>query len=184
MAVQRVERWLRDVTAALNAAGVQYSVVGGNAVAAWVSRLDPEATRTTKDVDILVRRDDGERVSAILEGLGFRKENLRGWLNDPKAPSRRSGVHLIWADQRVRPSYALPTPSVDEAEPDPDGFQVLSLAALVRLKLTSFREIDRAHLIDMIQVGLIDDAVRASIPTELRPRFGDIERSAREQELP
>jgi hypothetical protein len=186
MAVERVERWLREVTAALSAAGLRYAVVGGNAVAAWIARVDPEATRATKDLDILLRREDADRASSILEGLGFRKESIRGWLFflDPQAPSRRSGVHLIWAEHRVRPSYPLPTPSVDEAEQDPEGFRVLTLPALVRMKLTSFREIDRAHLIDMWQVGLIDEQVRATIPEVLRSRWNEIERSAREQELP
>ena len=36
MAVDRVEKRLRKVTAALDAAGVKYAVIGGNAVAAWL----------------------------------------------------------------------------------------------------------------------------------------------------
>jgi hypothetical protein len=139
MAVDRVERWLQDVTAALSAAGLRYAIVGGNAVAAWIARVDPEATRATKGLDLLLRREDADRASSILEGLGFREEVIRGWLFflDPQVPSRRSGVHLIWAEHRVRPSYPLPTPSVDEAEQDPEGFRVLTLPALVRMTLTS-----------------------------------------------
>jgi hypothetical protein len=36
----------------------------------------------------------------------------------------------------------------------------------------------------MWQVGLIDEQVRATIPEVLRSRWNEIERSAREQELP
>lgn len=39
-AVQRVRERLLRATAALEAAGVPYAVVGGNAVAAWVARVD------------------------------------------------------------------------------------------------------------------------------------------------
>ena len=35
-----------------------YAVVGGNAVAAWVSRVDQAAVRNTQDVDIVLRRAD------------------------------------------------------------------------------------------------------------------------------
>src|SRR5690606_32409782 len=50
MAVERVERRLRLVAGALDAAGIPYAVIGGNAVAAWVGRVDPGATRATRDV--------------------------------------------------------------------------------------------------------------------------------------
>jgi hypothetical protein len=58
MAVDRVEKRLRLVTSALHEAQIPYAVIGGNAVAAWVGRVDPSATRATKDVDILLRRAD------------------------------------------------------------------------------------------------------------------------------
>jgi hypothetical protein len=183
MAVERVERRLRRVTAALDEAGISYAVVGGNAVATWVARADPSATRTTKDVDVLVARRDLEGVTAALAGLGFQRQDLRSLVLfiDPEEPSRRAGVHLVWADERVLPSYLLPAPSVDEAERDPEGFRVLSLPALVRMKLTSYRDIDRVHIADLLGVRLIDDHVRASLPTELRERLRAIEQQMDEQ---
>jgi hypothetical protein len=42
------ERLLR-ATAALNQAGIDYAVVGGNAVACWVATIDEGAVRTTRD---------------------------------------------------------------------------------------------------------------------------------------
>ncbi len=163
-------------TAALDAAGIPYAVVGGNAVAAWVGRVDSSATRATKDVDLLVRRADTERVAAVLEGLGLRRETLRDLVPfvDPVENSRRSGVHLVWAAERVRPSYTVPSPDVTEAERDPEGFLVLSLSALVRMKLTSFRDIDRVHIADMLSVGLISATVRVSLPEPLQVRLDEI----------
>lgn len=177
MAVERVQQRLRKTTSALDTAGVPYAVVGGNAVAAWVGRVDPAATRATKDVDILVRRADAPRVTAALEGLGFRREDLRDIVLfvDPDEPSRKAGVHLVWAGERLRPSYMVASPDVVESERDPEGFVVVSLAALVRMKLTSFRPIDQAHIIDMLSVGLIGEQVRRSLPDALRHRLEQLE---------
>ena len=66
MAVDRVEKRLRRVTAALDEAGIKYAVIGGNAVAAWVSRVDPGATRSTTDVDLLVDQSDIDRIESVL----------------------------------------------------------------------------------------------------------------------
>ncbi|HMN40072.1 MAG TPA: hypothetical protein PKE29_04450 [Phycisphaerales bacterium] len=183
MAVNRVEQRLRRVTAALDAASVPYAVVGGNAVAAWVSTIDPAAARTTKDVDLLVDRSQVDPVTRTLGGLGFRREDLRDLVVflDPDEPSRRSGVHLVWAGERIRPSNPVVSPTVDESVRSPEGFRVVTLPALVRMKLTSFRPIDQAHLEDMLELGLIDAAVRAALPHELLGRLAQIE-SARGDE--
>jgi hypothetical protein len=151
-------------------------------VATWVGRVDPGATRATKVVDLLVRRADLDRITNAMIGLGFRREDLRSLtvFIDPTEPSRRSGVHVVWAGERVRPSYLLPAPAVKEAVRDPEGFMVLDLPALVRMKLTSHRDIDRVHIADMLSVGLIDDAVRAQLPEPLLGRLIDIEQSIEE----
>ena len=182
MAVSRVEQRLRRVSAALDGAGVAYAVIGGNAVAAWVGRVDPAATRTTKDVDLLVRRPDAGKVQAALEPLGFQRENLRDpvLFVDPDEPSTKSGVHLVWASERIRPSYTVLSPDVTESERDPEGFVVIALPALVRMKLTSFRDIDRVHIADMLGVGLITPDVRGSLPLELLARLEQVERSIEE----
>jgi len=176
MAMDRVEKRLRQVSAALDAAGIPYAVVGGNAVAAWVSRIDPAATRATKDVDLLVRQSDDARIAVVMRGLGFTRQDLRRLVLfiDPEEPSKRSGVHLVWSDTLIRPSYACPSPSVEEAVRDPEGFAVLDLPALVRMKLTSFRDIDRVHVADLAQVGLVNDAVRDTLPDALKARLAEI----------
>ena len=181
LAIERVQQRLRKVTAALDAAGVPYAVVGGNAVAAWVGRVDQGATRATKDVDLLVRRADTPAITAAITRLGFAREDLRDLVLfiDPDEPSKTSGVHLVWAGEKICPSDVVPSPTVDEAVRDPEGFLVLDLGALVRMKLTSFRPIDQAHVIDMMSVGLIDRAVAEGLPAELRARLASLE-SARD----
>lgn len=183
MAVDRVEKRLRKVTAALDAANIPYAVIGGNAVATWVARVDPGATRATKDVDLLVEKGDSDRITQVMEALGFQRHDLRRMVlfTDPDEPSRRSGVHLVWAGQFIRPSYRFAAPSISEAVRDPEGFLVLDLPALVRMKLTSLRTIDRAHIEDLLRIGLIDAAVRSDLPQELAALLSEIEAGLEEE---
>src|SRR5277367_2389346 len=71
MAAEKVKERLRRATKALDDAAVPYAVVGGNAVAEWVARVDEEAVRNTRDVDLLVRRGDLAAVRTALEAVGF-----------------------------------------------------------------------------------------------------------------
>jgi len=51
---------------------------------------------------------------------------------------------------------------------------VLSLEALVQMKLTSFRDKDRTHVRDMIGVGLIDRSWIERVPQVLSHRLAEI----------
>src|SRR5437867_3980492 len=70
-AVEKVRERLRRAAGALEAAGVPYAVAGGNAVAAWVSRVDEAAVRNTQDVDILLRRADLPAAVDAMTRAGF-----------------------------------------------------------------------------------------------------------------
>jgi hypothetical protein len=50
-------------------------------------------------------------------------------------------------------------------------YRVLSLPALVQIKLTAFRDKDRTHLRDLIDVGLIDATWPAKFPAQLGERL-------------
>jgi hypothetical protein len=171
-AVELVKNRLLRATAALKTAGVAHAVIGGNAVAAWVGRIDQSAVRFTQDVDLLIRRDDLNATRIALEAIGFRYRQSSGidmFLDGPDAKAR-DAVHIIFAGERVRPQYALPAPNVSDSE-ESDEFRVLRLDALVGMKLTSFRDKDRTHLRDMIDVGLIDQSWCARLPDELALRL-------------
>src|SRR5436309_13121321 len=103
-AVERVRQRLLRAAAALEAAGVPYAVVGGNAVAAWVATVDESAVRNTQDVDILLRRTDLEAAKAVLSQAGFVFRHVKGidmFLDGPKAKAR-DAAHIIFASERVR----------------------------------------------------------------------------------
>ena len=71
LAVEKVRERLLRATGALNAAHVSYAVAGGNAIAAWVAKVDPAAVRNTQDVDIPLRRSDFQTASQALSSAGF-----------------------------------------------------------------------------------------------------------------
>ncbi|NLE36877.1 MAG: nucleotidyl transferase AbiEii/AbiGii toxin family protein [Pirellulaceae bacterium] len=171
-AVEDVRQRACRAAGALRKAGIPYVVVGGNAVAAWVARVDQEAVRNTKDVDLLVNRRDLDRIVAELAAVGFVHQNVAGvdlFLDGPDG-SVRGAIHLLFAGEKVRPTHPLPAPELDESVPGPD-FPVPTLEALVRMKLTSFRLKDQVHLIDLLDVGLIDAIWRERLPGELSDRL-------------
>jgi hypothetical protein len=71
LAVEKVRERLRRAAGVLDAAGIPYAVIGGNAVAAWVSKVDPGAARNTVDVDLMINRSDLPAVTKALESAGF-----------------------------------------------------------------------------------------------------------------
>jgi hypothetical protein len=157
MAIEDVGDRLRRATQALAAGSVPYAVTGGNAVAEWVGRIDRAAVRFTQDIDILLRREDLPRAIVALEKAGFVYRHAAGidFFTDGAEGGFRDGVHVLFADEKVREEYVTPAARVEESE-STDRFRVVTLEALVRMKLTSFRDKDRTHLRDMIAVGLVD----------------------------
>ena len=172
MAAEKVKERLRRATRALDGAGVPYAVAGGNAVAEWVARIDDEAVRNTRDVDLLVRRADFAAARTALETAGFVYHQLLDvdeFIDGPQGkPS--GGVHLLFAGEKVRAEDEHPCPALDESERAAE-FQVVTLLALVRMKLMSWRLKDRVHLLDMIHVGLIDATWPAQLPPPLADRL-------------
>ncbi len=174
-AVEKIRERLLRAASALEQAGVPYAVLGGNAVAAWVSRVDEAAVRNTRDVDILIRRADLPAAVDAMSKAGFIYRHATGvdmFLDGPESKAR-DAVHLVFAGEKVRPEYVLPAPDVEECELSA-SFRLLSLESLVRMKLTSFRRKDQMHLLDLLDVGLIDAAWRERFPPELAARLQEL----------
>ena len=171
-AVEKVRDRLLRSTAALEAAGIPYAVIGGNAVMAWVEQVDESAVRFTQDVDIVLRREDLGRAAAALATVGFLHRHAAGpemFLDGPEAEAR-DAVHVIIAGEKVRPDYIAAVPDTAESVSF-KAYRVLALEALVRMKLTSNRRKDQVHLLDMLAIGLIDASWPARYPPELATRL-------------
>jgi hypothetical protein len=158
-AVEQVRQRLVKASTALRNSGVPHAVVGGNAVAAWVATVDATAVRNTQDVDILIKRSDLPAARVALEHAGFVYRRVSGvdlFLDGPSATPHQA-VHIVFADEMVRVNEPAANPGVQEST-DLGAFRVINLDALVRIKLTAYRDKDRTHLRDLIGVGLIDAA--------------------------
>jgi hypothetical protein len=173
MALDDVTARLERITKALHEAGVAYALVGGQAVAIWVATRDPAAVRTTQDVDILLNRSDlaPARAAALAAGMEYFELMGVGMFLERSDPNPRKAVHLVWAGEKVRPEYPLPSPTVDKSEMLEPGKHVVSLTGLVLMKLMATRDQDRVHLRDLIEVGLVGRDMMSSLPPELALRL-------------
>ena len=174
-AVEDVRLRASRAASALRQAEVPFVVVGGHAVASWVARVDREAVRNTKDVDLLVRREDFSQVVEALQTAGFVHQSVADvdvFLDGPHG-SVRSGIHILFAGEMVRPRDVIANPDVTDSEPGPD-FPVPTLEALVRMKLNSFRLKDKVHLLDLLEMGLLDGSWCGRLPAELAARLGEV----------
>ena len=102
------------------------------------ARIDDEAVRNTRDVDLLIRRADFAAARSALEAAGFVYYQLLDidLFTDGVQGKPSGGVHLLFAGETVRPDHEHPSPELDESERAAD-FQVVTLMALVRMKLLS-----------------------------------------------
>ncbi|MGE3182093.1 MAG: hypothetical protein AB7N71_10715 [Phycisphaerae bacterium] len=165
--VERVERQLQRVTSALDQAEVCYAVIGGHAVAAWVATIDESRIRNTKDVDILLRREDLDAAGRAVMLANFEPTfvgSLPVFLeaDDPR-PSR--GVHVLIANEKVHADEPRVAPDPANAVRSERGYPVVDLQTLVRMKLDAFRLHDQVHLEDLFGAGLIT----AELTTHLEP---------------
>jgi hypothetical protein len=174
-AVEKVRERLRRATAALEDAGIPYAVIGGNAVASWVARVDEAAVRNTQDVDILLNRLDLEPAKQAMAKAGFVFRHVKGidmFLDGPGAKAR-DAVHVLFAGEKVRAEDPLPAPQVSDSEAT-EMFRVVDLESLVRMKLTSNRRKDQVHILDMVEIGLIDESWLPRLPAPLSERLKEL----------
>ncbi|MHC4178187.1 MAG: hypothetical protein ACYSWU_11810, partial [Planctomycetota bacterium] len=82
-------------------------------------------------------------------------------------------VHVVFAGEKVRPEYVAPVPDVTESEATAP-FRILGLESLVRMKLTSYRRKDQVHLLDLLDIGLIDASWVGRLTPELGARLQEL----------
>ena len=174
-AVEKVRERLERSTSALSRAGIPYAVIGGNAVRAWVAQADEAAVRTTRDVDLLLRRTDLPAARTALEQVGFVYRHSAGidmFLDGPDAKAR-DAVHVLLANEKVHEDDLVAAPDVTDVT-EIEGTSVLTLESLVRMKLNVFRRKDQMHLLDMLDVELINPSWRDRFSPELSRRLQEL----------
>jgi hypothetical protein len=166
---------LHKIAGALSENGVPYELIGGLAVLVHVEEANPELTALTRDVDLMVRREDLERVKDAAAGHGFRFRHTAGvdMLLYGNTDSARNAVHLIFSGEMVRPNQAVPNPPIAPEKKRIHGGEVMVIpvADLVRMKLSSYRLKDQVHIKSMDAAGLITLEVETKLPAELLTRL-------------
>ena len=155
-AIEKVTERRARTSAILSAAGIPYAVIGGNAVQAWVSRVDEAAIRFTRDVDILLRRKDLPRA---IEAEGFIFRHARGidMFLDVPGSKARDAVRVLIANEPVSPDDPVPSPDPDDSV-ETETFRALDPEKLVQMKLVVWRDKDRTHRRDFIDVEIIAES--------------------------
>ncbi len=113
-----------------------------------------------------------KRAVGALEAVGFIHSFMFGiniFVDGPNGTSREA-VHILFAGESVKSTDPVPAPDLSVTQ-SLDGYRIMDLERLITMKLTAFRLKDRVHLLDMIDVGLIDASTADRLPAELRPRL-------------
>ena len=139
---------LRGVLDALDEASVDYALVGALAVAVW------GAPRATKDIDLLVRREDLPRAKAAVRSRGFTLEGLPFEFKDGTEFQRVNKVDpagnlmtldFILVDKNLEPVWASRA-RLPFAERD---LVVVSRGALIGMKARAARPQDLMDIQNM-----------------------------------
>jgi len=176
MSMEKVHERMLRTTEALEKGGVPFAVIGGNAVAIWVESVDAGAGRSTKDVDIVLRRANLQQAIDVMAAAGFDFEEVNGvsMFLEREDPMPSRGVHLLFVGEKVRPDNKHPVPDFLNIKRSPEGVPAVGLHELLILKLQSYRRRDQVHVEDMLHVGLIDDEQANRLPPDLRERLDAI----------
>lgn len=169
-AVEKVRARLDRAVVALGNTNIPYAVAGGNAVAAWISRVDEAAVRTPVDVEMVLRREDIEGAITALEAAGFRYPKGAWFFLDGPNNNPRDGLFIFFAGEKFLGTDDSGAPDVTEV--DSSGrFPIIDLEPLVRMKLVSYRFKDRVDVLDLINVGLINESWSTRFTGELAARL-------------
>jgi len=166
---------LQRLSLPLEQAGVPHELVGGLAVFLHVENADSTHSSLTRDIDIMIRREDLPRVVAIAADYGFRFRHSAGMdmLLFGETTSARNAVHLLYEGEKVKATQLESHPRIHPVRAALHGqdFQVIPVLDLLRMKLSSWRDKDRVHVRGMDAAGLITSEVEQELSAELLARL-------------
>jgi len=167
---------LQRIAQPLAMASVPYEVVGGLAVLIHVEEADPTLSVLTRDVDIMIRRADLGRVIAVGESQGFKFRHAAGVDMLLYGEKAINAVHLVFAEEKVKAGEAAPNPALSPIPKTIKGVEVsvVSVADLVRMKLSANRLKDQVHIQSLDAAGLITPEIERGLQPALNERLQQI----------
>ncbi len=167
---------LERILTVLREANVPFEVVGGVAVNAHVLGVRRSRSFVTRDIDVLVQRQDLDKIVTAAQSAGYAGRRIVGgfMLIRPQQDPEEA-VHLLFVGEKPRSTHPLPNPSIHPEEKHLPSFGLLipvaPLRDLVQMKLNSFRPKDETHLETLDKCELITPAMEADLPAVLRERL-------------
>jgi hypothetical protein len=178
---------LERITTVLREAGIFFEVIGGVVVNAHIVATHRSRSFVTRDIGLLVERQDLDRILKAGDSAGYAgKKIMGGFMLIRPGQDAAEAVHLMFVGEKPRSSHPLPNPELNPEEkylPQVGlTIPVARLRDLVQMKLNSFRPKDETHLEILDSCGLISPAIKASLPEVLqtrleaaRKRYSDLE---------
>ncbi len=136
---------LERIVNLLRQAGVSFEVIGGMAVNAHLlAARERSRTFVTRDIDLLVRRDDLSKIVAAAEAGGYQAKIVGGHMLIRPSQQPAEAVHLVFSGERSKSIHPLPHPPIRPEEKQLFELivPVAPLSDLVRMKLNSLRPKD------------------------------------------
>ena len=170
---------IEAIAKALQNAGVPFEVIGGVAVNAHIFTLARSRSFVTRDIDLLVERENLEKAVVAAEALGYRGRKMMGGYSLIKeGQDLGEAIHLIFVGEKSKSTQPAPHPELNPEIRNLFGvaIPVAPLQDLLHMKLNSFRRKDITHIEIMDEAGLITAALEQTLPPLLQDRL----RQARE----
>ena len=149
---------------ALSQGGVPYAVIGGLAVQANTWEAGADVAHARSNVDLLLNRADIEKAKSVLGGLGYHLELLSELLRN-RTPDALRYVRAVLAGELFSPGSFDEAPLLSQATTYRSalGFQCLRVAPLLGMKLSAYRNVDKVHVQDMLEAGVVSREAERSL---------------------
>ena len=166
---------LQNLLLVFKAAGVPFEIIGGVAVNAHLVAASAEDTMfVTRDVDVLIRREDLAVLRAAAVSMGYEpKRRTGGYALLLPNRTLKQAVRLLFVGEKSRSTYPVTTPGLNPVSRQLFGIQlpVAPVVDLLITKLNSLRTKDLVHLEVLDQAGLITPEIEQLLPVVLRERL-------------
>jgi hypothetical protein len=177
---------LEQIARVLDQAGVRYEVIGGMAVNAHLLAAQQiSRTFVTKDIDLLVQRNELSEIVTAAEAAGYRARKIVGGFMLIRPGQQASeAVHLVFTGERSKSTSPLPHPQINAEKREVFGFviPVAALSDLVQMKLNSYRAKDLVNLKILDDSGMITPHIEGQLPDVLKNRLSEARKRFAEEE--
>jgi hypothetical protein len=177
---------LERIVKLLGGADVSFELIGGMAVNAHLLAAGHRSrTFVTRDIDILVERNELQDIIQAAEAGGYQaRKIIGGYMLIRPEQQPAEAVHLVFATEKSKSTQPTPHPRIqaEQKQVFEITVPVAPLADLVQMKLNSLRAKDRVHLEILDDAGLITLDIEHMLPPVLQERLNQARKQFEQDE--